>query len=154
MRDPSDLDAWLCDKDGVLMHGDVPIPGAAEFIGRLPMISTVEQLDGTALERILIEPKNALIKQFRKLFELDGVDLEFTPDAIRAIAEMALRRGIGARGLRSILEEILLNVMYHVPSDDDVAQVLVEREVITGGAAPQMIPRAKLARAERREKSA
>ncbi|HRA07812.1 MAG TPA: AAA family ATPase, partial [Propionicimonas sp.] len=125
-----------------------------EFIGRLPMISTVEQLDADALVRILVEPKNALIKQFRKLFELDGVDLEFTPDAITAIAAMALRRGIGARGLRSILEEILLNVMYHVPSDDQVAQVLVESDVVTAGAAPQLIGRAQLARSERREKSA
>ncbi len=125
-----------------------------EFIGRLPMISTVEQLDENALVRILVEPKNALIKQFRKLFELDGVDLEFSPDAIDAIAQMALRRGIGARGLRSILEEILLNVMYHVPSDDDIAQVMVDADVVNNGVAPQLVSRAKLARAERREKSA
>jgi ATP-dependent Clp protease ATP-binding subunit ClpX len=125
-----------------------------EFIGRLPMISTVEQLDAESLKRILVEPKNALIKQFRKLFELDGVDLEFTPEAITAIAEMALRRGIGARGLRSILEEILLNVMYHVPSDDEVAQVLVDADVVSDGVAPQLISRAQLARSERREKSA
>jgi ATP-dependent Clp protease ATP-binding subunit ClpX len=125
-----------------------------EFIGRLPMITTVEQLDGESLVRILVEPKNALIKQFRKLFELDGVDLEFTPTAIDAIAEMALRRGIGARGLRSILEEILLNVMYHVPSDDQIAQVIVDADVVTDGAAPQLISRATVARAERRERSA
>ncbi len=125
-----------------------------EFIGRLPMITTVEQLDGESLVRILVEPKNALIKQFRKLFELDGVDLEFTPPAIDAIAEMALRRGIGARGLRSILEEILLNVMYHVPSDDQIAQVIVDADVVTDGAAPQLISRATVARAERRERSA
>ncbi len=125
-----------------------------EFIGRLPMISTVEQLDAESLKRILVEPKNALIKQFRKLFELDGVDLEFTPEAITAIAEMALRRGIGARGLRSILEEILLNVMYHVPSDDEVAQVLVDADVVSDGVAPQLISRAQLSRSERREKSA
>ena len=122
-----------------------------EFIGRLPMISTVEQLDAEALVRILVEPKNALIKQFRKLFELDGVDLEFTNEAIAA---MALRRGIGARGLRSILEEILLNVMYHVPSDDEVAQVLVDADVVNDGAAPQLVSRAQLARSERRDKSA
>jgi len=125
-----------------------------EFIGRLPMISTVEQLDAEALVRILVEPKNALIKQFRKLFELDGVDLEFTNEAIEAIAAMALRRGIGARGLRSILEEILLNVMYHVPSDDEVAQVLVDADVVNDGAAPQLVSRAQLARSERRDKSA
>ena len=125
-----------------------------EFIGRLPMISTVEQLDGESLVRILVEPKNALLKQFRKLFELDGVDLEFTPAAVQAIAEMALRRGIGARGLRSILEEILLNVMYHVPSDDQIAQVIVDADVVTDGASPQLISRAALARSERRERSA
>ena len=125
-----------------------------EFIGRLPMISTVEQLDAQALVRILIEPRNALLKQFRKLFELDGVDLEFTPSAVEAIAEMALRRGIGARGLRSILEEILLNVMYHVPSDNQIAQVIVDAEVVTDGASPQLISRAALARSERRERSA
>ncbi len=125
-----------------------------EFIGRLPMISTVEQLDAEALVRILVEPKNALLKQFRKLFELDGVDLEFTPSAVEAIAAMALRRGIGARGLRSILEEILLNVMYHVPSDDQIAQVIVDAEVVTDGASPQLISRAALARSERRERSA
>jgi ATP-dependent Clp protease ATP-binding subunit ClpX len=125
-----------------------------EFIGRLPMISTVEQLDAQALVRILIEPKNALLKQFRKLFELDGVDLEFSPSAVEAIADMALRRGIGARGLRSILEEILLNVMYHVPSDDQIAQVIVDAEVVTEGASPQLISRAALARSERRERSA
>jgi len=125
-----------------------------EFIGRLPMISTVEQLDGESLVRILVEPKNALLKQFRKLFELDGVDLEFTPAAVEAIAEMALRRGIGARGLRSILEEILLNVMYHVPSDDQIAQVIVDADVVTDGASPQLISRAALARSERRERSA
>ncbi|PKQ30813.1 MAG: ATP-dependent Clp protease ATP-binding subunit ClpX [Actinobacteria bacterium HGW-Actinobacteria-2] len=125
-----------------------------EFIGRLPMISTVEQLDRESLIRILVEPKNALIKQFRKLFELDGVDLEFTPAAIDAVADMALARGIGARGLRSILEEILLNVMYHVPSDDQIAQVIVDADVVTAGASPQLISRAAVARSERRERSA
>ena len=125
-----------------------------EFIGRLPMISTVASLDAEALVRILVEPKNALIRQFRKLFELDGVELEFTPGAIDAIAEMALKRGIGARGLRSILEEILLNVMYHVPSDEQVAQVIVEAAVVTDGVAPRLVSRAQLARSERREKSA
>ena len=125
-----------------------------EFIGRLPMISTVASLDSTSLVRILVEPKNALIKQFRKLFEMDGVDLQFTETAIAAVAEMALHRGIGARGLRSILEEILLNVMYHVPSDDDVARVLVTEEVVRDGVAPTLVSRAQVARSDRREKSA
>ncbi len=125
-----------------------------EFIGRLPMISTVNPLDAEALVRILVEPRNALIKQFRKLFELDGVDLDFTDDAVEAIAQLALARGIGARGLRSILEEILLNVMFHVPSDDDVAQVKITAGCVRDGDEPQLIPRAQLARAHRRNKSA
>ncbi len=120
-----------------------------EFIGRLPMISTVNPLDKESLVRILVEPKNALVKQFRKLFELDGVDLEFTDEAIDAIADLALARGIGARGLRSILEEILLNVMYHVPSEDDVAQVQVTEAVARDGAEPILVPRAQLARGRR-----
>ncbi|WP_040161323.1 ATP-dependent Clp protease ATP-binding subunit ClpX [Nigerium massiliense] len=120
-----------------------------EFIGRLPMISAVNPLDAEALVRILVEPKNALIKQFRKLFELDGVDLEFTDDAIEAIAELALERGIGARGLRSILEEILLNVMFHVPSADDVAQVRIDAAVVRDGEEPELLPRAQLTRSKR-----
>ncbi len=123
-----------------------------EFIGRVPMISTVAPLDLVALRRILVEPRNALVKQFRKLFELDGVDLEFTPEAIDAIAEVALTRGIGARGLRSILEEVLLNTMYHVPSDDDVAQVVVTAESVLEGSPPTCVTRAELEAA--REKSA
>ncbi|MDO5533771.1 MAG: ATP-dependent Clp protease ATP-binding subunit ClpX [Propionibacteriaceae bacterium] len=125
-----------------------------EFIGRLPMISTVNPLDLEAMVRILVEPRNALTKQFRKLFELDGVDLEFTDDAVAAIAEMALARGIGARGLRSILEEILLNVMFHVPSDDKIGQVVVTAEVVREGAEPRMLPRAASSRSTRRSKSA
>nr|NLI51472.1 ATP-dependent Clp protease ATP-binding subunit ClpX [Propionibacterium sp.] len=125
-----------------------------EFIGRLPMISTVNPLDKDALVRILVEPRNALVKQFRKLFELDGVDLDFTPEAIEAIAELALGRGIGARGLRSILEEILLDVMYRVPSEDEVAQVRVTAEVVREGADPILVPRAQLARGRRGSKTA
>ena len=101
-----------------------------EFIGRLPMISSVDPARPDALIRILIEPRNALVKQFQKLFELDGVELEFTDDAIEAIADLALLRGTGARGLRAILEEVLLNVMYDVPSRDDVAQVIITAEVV------------------------
>jgi ATP-dependent Clp protease ATP-binding subunit ClpX len=118
------------------------------------MISSVSPLDRDALIRILIEPRNALVKQFRKLFELDGVDLEFTSDAIEAIADLALLRGTGARGLRAILEEVLLNVMYDVPSSDDVAQVIINAEVVKESALPTLLPREKLAKRERREKSA
>jgi len=125
-----------------------------EFIGRLPMISSVSPLDRDALIRILIEPRNALVKQFKKLFDLDGVELEFSPDAIEAIADLALLRGTGARGLRAILEEVLLNVMYDVPSRDDVAQVIVTADVVKDNVLPTLVPREKLAKRERREKSA
>jgi len=116
-----------------------------EFIGRLPMISSVAPLDKDALVRILIEPRNALTKQFRKLFELDGVQLEFTDEAISAVADLALERGTGARGLRAILEEALLDTMFEVPGREEVAQVLVTEDCIRNGAAPEYVPRAKLA---------
>ena len=125
-----------------------------EFIGRLPMIASVSPLDRSALIRILVEPRNALIKQFKKLFDLDGVDLEFTPDAIEAIADLALLRGTGARGLRAILEEVLLNIMYDVPSRDDVAQVIITAEVVKDSVLPTLVPRDKFAKRERRERSA
>ncbi|HYI58007.1 MAG TPA: ATP-dependent Clp protease ATP-binding subunit ClpX [Microlunatus sp.] len=125
-----------------------------EFIGRLPMIASVSPLDRDALIRILIEPRNALVKQFKKLFDLDGVDLEFTPDAIEAIADLALLRGTGARGLRAILEEVLLNIMYDVPSRDDVAQVIINAEVVKDSVLPTLVPRDKFAKRERRDKSA
>ncbi len=123
-------------------------------IGRLPMITSVEPLDREALIRILVEPKNALIKQFRKLFEMDGVDLQFTDGAIEAVADLALLRGTGARGLRAILEEVLLNVMYDVPSQEDIGQVLITAEVVNENALPTLVPRSKLAKRERRDKSA
>jgi ATP-dependent Clp protease ATP-binding subunit ClpX len=117
------------------------------------MISSVSPLDRDSLIRILVEPRNALVKQFRKLFELDGVELEFTPDAVEAIADLPLLRGTGARGLRAILEEVLLNVMYDVPSRDDIAQVIITSEVVRDRYADS-VPREKLAKRERREKSA
>ena len=125
-----------------------------EFIGRLPMISSVSPLDREALIRILEEPRNALTKQFKKLFAIDGVELEFTDEAIEAIADLALLRGTGARGLRAILEEVLLNVMYDVPSRDDVAQVIITEEVVKDSVLPTLVPRNKQPKRERREKSA
>jgi ATP-dependent Clp protease ATP-binding subunit ClpX len=112
-----------------------------EFIGRLPLIASVNKLDNPALVQILTEPRNALIKQYQKLFELDGVELEFTEDAISAIAEKAMERGTGARGLRAIIEEVLLNVMYDVPSRDDVAKVVVTGEVVSDNVNPTLVPR-------------
>jgi ATP-dependent Clp protease ATP-binding subunit ClpX len=115
-----------------------------EFIGRLPMTAAVEGLDRAALVRILVEPRNALLKQFRRLFELDGVDLVFGDDAVGAIADLALERGTGARGLRAIVEETLLDVMFEVPSRTEVAQVSVSAEAIRGTAPVGLVPRAQL----------
>ncbi|HEV7876057.1 MAG TPA: ATP-dependent Clp protease ATP-binding subunit ClpX [Nocardioides sp.] len=112
-----------------------------EFIGRLPLIASVTKLDQEALVQILTVPRNALVKQYQKLFELDGVELEFTEDAIAAIADAALERGTGARGLRAIIEEVLLHVMYDVPSRGDIGKVIVTREVVTDNVAPTLIPR-------------
>ncbi len=148
-KDPSDDPFHDVRPEDLVKFGLIP-----EFIGRLPMIASVMPLDRDALIRILIEPRNALVKQFKKLFDLDGVDLEFTPDAIEAIADLALLRGTGARGLRAILEEVLLNIMYDVPSRDDVAQVIINAEVVKESVLPTLVPREKLATRERREKSA
>jgi ATP-dependent Clp protease ATP-binding subunit ClpX len=124
-----------------------------EFIGRLPVITSVHNLDREALLQILTEPKNALVKQYRKLFELDGVELEFTRDALEAIADQAILRGTGARGLRAIMEEVLMSVMYEVPSRQDVARVVVTGDVVSKHAIPTLVPRDMIKR-ERREKSA
>ena len=115
-----------------------------EFIGRLPMIASVEALDRAALIAILVEPRNALLKQFHKLFELDAVDLVFTDEAVAAIADLALERQTGARGLRAIVEETLLDVMFEVPGRDEIAQVLVDADAIRGQANVTMVPRIKL----------
>ncbi|MFC6153534.1 ATP-dependent Clp protease ATP-binding subunit ClpX [Nocardioides yefusunii] len=110
-----------------------------EFIGRLPLIASVAKLDNAALVQILVEPRNALVKQYQRLFEIDGVELEFTEGAITAIADKALERGTGARGLRAIIEEVLLGVMYEVPSRDDVTKVIVTQESVLEDAAPTLV---------------
>ncbi|GAA1238675.1 ATP-dependent Clp protease ATP-binding subunit ClpX [Oryzihumus leptocrescens] len=112
-----------------------------EFIGRLPVITTVSPLDRDALVRILTEPRNALVKQYHRMFDIDNVELEFTDDAIEAVAEQALMRGTGARGLRAIMEEVLLPVMFDVPSDDDIARVVVTREVVLDNVNPTIVRR-------------
>jgi len=126
-----------------------------EFIGRLPVITTVSPLDRDALVRILTEPRNALVKQYHRMFDIDGVELEFTEDAIEAVAEQALLRGTGARGLRAIMEEVLLPVMFDVPSDDDIARVVVTREVVLDNVNPTIVrrevPAARPKRAPRKE---
>ena len=114
-----------------------------EFIGRLPVITSVDALDHEALMQILTEPKNALTRQYQKLFELDGVELEFTPEALTAVAEQAIKRGTGARGLRAIMEEVLLTVMFDTPSRKDIARVVITAESVTEGAPPTLILRAE-----------
>ncbi|MFC4049096.1 ATP-dependent Clp protease ATP-binding subunit ClpX [Actinomadura syzygii] len=134
--------------EDLLKFGMIP-----EFIGRLPSITSVHNLDREALINILTEPKNALVRQYHRLFELDGVDLEFTDDALEAIADQAILRGTGARGLRAIMEEVLLSVMYEVPSRQDVARVVITREAVLEHVNPTLVPRDRPKR-EPREKSA
>ena len=124
-----------------------------EFIGRLPIVTSVENLDKPALMQILTEPKNALVKQYHKLFDLDDVELEFTAEALEAIADLALARGTGARGLRSIMESTLLSVMYEIPSRTDIAKVIIEKACIESNAAPTLIERSGELPKRRREKS-
>jgi ATP-dependent Clp protease ATP-binding subunit ClpX len=136
--------------EDLLKFGLIP-----ELIGRLPIISTLQPLDRTALTRILTEPRNALIKQYQKLLELDGVELEFTDDAVAAIADQALLRRTGARATRAILEEVLLNVMYEVPSRNDIARVVVTHETVLNNVNPTLVPAEHLAHhRHRREQSA
>ena len=134
--------------EDLLKFGMIP-----EFIGRLPVFTSVSKLDREALVAVLREPKNALIKQYQKLFELDHVELEFSDESLDEIADLALLRGTGARGLRAILEEVLLNVMYEVPSRDDIAKVVITAEVVRDSVNPTLVPRTAPKRAPR-EKTA
>jgi ATP-dependent Clp protease ATP-binding subunit ClpX len=122
--------------EDLLKYGLIP-----EFVGRLPVITSVDNLDEDALVDILTKPKNALVKQYQRFFEFDGVELEFTDDAMRAISEQAIMRGTGARGLRAIMEEVLLNVMYELPSREDVTKCLVDENVVLTGVNPTLVPR-------------
>jgi ATP-dependent Clp protease ATP-binding subunit ClpX len=131
---PTELLSQVMPED-LMKYGLIP-----EFIGRLPVMATVEDLDMDALIQILTEPKNALIKQYARMFEMDEVELVFTPDSLEAIAEQALKRGTGARGLRAILEEVLLNTMYDLPSRTDIDQVLIDRDVVEDKVNPTLVP--------------
>ena len=148
--DEKDLGAILAQvlPEDLLKFGLIP-----EFIGRLPVIGAVHSLDQEALVRILMEPKNALAKQFQKFFQFDNVELEFTEDALGAVADQALLRGTGARGLRAILEEVLLNVMYELPSRNDVGKCVIDRTVVLEKVNPTLVPRVEPA-AERGRRSA
>ena len=118
----------------IVKYGIIP-----ELVGRLPVIVGLENLDAAALVRILSEPKNCLVKQYTKLFDMDGVELEFTPDALRIIAEKAIERNTGARGLRSIIEETMTDIMFSLPSRDDVAKVIITADCVNNHAEPELI---------------
>ena len=124
----------VVEPEDLIKFGLIP-----EFVGRLPVIATLEELDESALVRILSEPKNALIKQFKRLFEMEGVDLEFRPDALATIARRALDRKTGARGLRTIIEQVLLDTMFDLPSMTNVSKIVVDEAVINGTAEPYLI---------------
>jgi ATP-dependent Clp protease ATP-binding subunit ClpX len=148
-REEYDAFANVMPED-LLKFGMIP-----EFVGRLPVITSVEHLDHTALIRILTEPRNALVKQYSRLFDLDGVELEFTEGALNAIADQAVKRGTGARGLRAIMEEVLLSVMYDIPSRADVLKVVITTETVNERVSPTLITKdAAPVKRERREKSA
>ena len=147
------------DKDGDTLGKVLPedlmsfglIP---EFIGRLPVTTTVHDLDREQLIQVLLEPKNALVKQYAKFFEMDGVELVFSDDALEAVADQALLRTTGARGLRAILEEVLLDTMYELPGREDVARVLIDGEVVRDRVNPTLIPMSDIGKDLPEERSA
>src|SRR5918992_596410 len=126
--------------EDLLKYGLIP-----EFVGRLPVMTHVHNLDRQALIDILTKPKNALVKQYIKFFEFDGVELEFGDDSLEAIADQAMLRGTGARGLRAIMEEVLLGVMYDLPSRKDVRKCMIDRNVVLEGVNPTLVPKSETA---------
>ena len=147
-RDAGELLNDLLPED-LMKFGLIP-----EFIGRLPVMGVVDHLDRQALVEILVEPKNALVKQYQRFFELEDVELEFTADALQAVADQALARATGARGLRAILEEVLLGVMYDLPSRDDVARCVVDASVVLEKVNPTLVPKTESARPSRPRRAA
>jgi ATP-dependent Clp protease ATP-binding subunit ClpX len=134
-RDPGEMFAQVLPED-LLKFGLIP-----EFVGRLPLIGAVQNLDRSALVQILVEPKNALVRQYRKFFEFEDVELEFQQDALEAIADQAIKRGTGARGLRAIMEEVLLNVMYDLPGRTDIGKCVIDGETVRSKVNPTLVPR-------------
>jgi ATP-dependent Clp protease ATP-binding subunit ClpX len=134
-RNTGQLFAEVLPED-LLKFGLIP-----EFVGRLPVIAAVQNLDQEALIKILVEPKNALVKQYQKFFEFEDVELDFTADALEAIADLALLRGTGARGLRAILEEVLLGIMYDLPGRTDISKCVIDGDTVRVKANPTLIPR-------------
>jgi ATP-dependent Clp protease ATP-binding subunit ClpX len=135
--------------EDLLKFGLIP-----EFVGRLPVIGPVSNLDRDALVQILVEPKNALAKQYQRIFEFEDVELEFTEDALGAIADQALLRGTGARGLRAILEEVLLNVMYDLPGRTDIGKCVIDATVVLDKVNPTLVPRAETPKTQRPRRAA
>src|SRR6266571_22364 len=144
-KDLSKLVAMVEPED-LLRYGLIP-----ELVGRLPVVGVLDSLDEESLVRILTEPKNAITKQYQKFFEMEGVKLDFTDDALRAIAQHAIKRGTGARGLRAVIEDAMLDVMYDIPSRADVIGCTISKECVTGGAAPLLTYRGER---EKRRKEA
>jgi ATP-dependent Clp protease ATP-binding subunit ClpX len=142
-RDPGQLFAQVLPED-LVKFGMIP-----EFIGRLPMVGVVHSLDREALVQILSQPKNALVKQYQKVFEFEDVELEFTDDGLEAVADLALLRGTGARGLRAILEEVLLHTMYDLPGRVDIGKVVLDADTVRNKAIPTLVPRKNAPRQRR-----
>ena len=134
--------------EDLLKYGLIP-----EFIGRLPIVVALDALDKQALVRILTEPRNALVKQYQKFFEMDGVELVFEEDAIEAVASKAMERKTGARGLRTVIEDIMLEIMYEIPSQEDVVRCIITKEVVENGAPPTLIRRESLAEKQLKQAS-
>jgi ATP-dependent Clp protease ATP-binding subunit ClpX len=147
-KDPGELFAKVLPED-LLKFGLIP-----EFVGRLPMVGAVHSLDRESLVRILVEPKHALVKQYQKFFEMEDVELELTQDALEAVADQALRRGTGARGLRAILEEVLLNTMFDLPGRTDIGRVVIDGATVHEKVNPTLIPREVVPRAARPRRAA
>jgi ATP-dependent Clp protease ATP-binding subunit ClpX len=120
--------------EDLLKYGLIP-----EFVGRLPIMVTLEELDEETLVKILTEPKNALVKQYKELFAMDEVDLEFEEEALRLIAKKAIERKTGARGLRSIIEETMLDIMYEIPSRDDIEKCIITKETVENKGEPTLV---------------
>ena len=137
----SDIFAHVLPED-LLKFGLIP-----EFVGRLPVVSTLSPLDQEALVKILTEPKNALTKQYKKFFDYDSVELDFTSDALAAISEEAIKRGTGARALRTIIEEVMLNIMYDIPSTRDIKRCIISGETVRERKEPELIPIEELRKA-------
>ena len=120
--------------EDLIKYGLIP-----EFVGRLPVISTLKELDEEALVKILTEPKNALTKQFRRLFEMEGVELDIRREALHELAKQAIERKTGARGLRSIIEKVLMETMYQIPSESSLQKVVIDDSVVKGESEPLMV---------------